>query len=197
MSYPNAYTSTVSGVKVPANPTDWGRVVKESDYLTALSHQCRFNGHVPEFYSVLQHSLVVSLLAQLAGEPAYVQRAALMHDVHEAYCGDVASPQKAYIEGWQDYEDAIQKNVAFQLNVPAPNSSRMLDETVRRYDLQALALENTHLRYRDDIPLQYDLDDAMLDMFERISAMSQAQARELFSARDTVLYFQQQLDLLR
>ena len=195
MGYPNAYTSTVSGVRVPANPTKWGRVVKESDYLMALSNQCRFNGHVPEFYSVLQHSLVVSLLAQLAGEPAYVQRAALMHDVHEAYCGDVASPQKAYIEGWQDYEDAVQKNVAFQIGVPAPNSSRVLDETVRRYDLQALALENIHLRHRDDIPLQYDWDDAMIGMFERISSMPQTQARELFSARDTVLRFNQLMDL--
>lgn len=56
----------------------------------ALSHICRFTGHIPgRIYSVSHHSILVSRLV----EP-HLQLQALWHDAHEAYVGDVSTPLK-------------------------------------------------------------------------------------------------------
>jgi 5'-deoxynucleotidase YfbR-like HD superfamily hydrolase len=196
MSYCNSYTATVSGEMMSADPNGVRRgQVKAEDYLTALGNQCRFNGHVPEFYSVLQHSILVANLARLAGEPAYVQRAALFHDVHEAYCGDIAAPQKGFIDGFDEYEEAWQRAVALQVGVPVPGSSRTLDQSVRIYDLQALAVENTLLRDREDIHPQYTIDSDQADLLHRVCQLTQTQARETFAALDSVLSFYRLCDI--
>ena len=59
------------------------------DIAHALALTCRYNGHCSTFYSVAQHSCIVSDLcfpeAALDG---------LTHDVAEAYLGDLVSPIK-------------------------------------------------------------------------------------------------------
>ena len=84
---------------------------KIRDIAHALSHLPRFLGHTKAFYSVAQHSVHVSELVELAGGDIYDQRAALMHDGHEAYVGDIPSPMK-----WAFPEIAkIEHNIAFAL----------------------------------------------------------------------------------
>jgi len=58
-----------------------------------LSLICRFNGACGRFYSVAEHSVLVSHLV-----PKYAQCAALMHDAGEAYYGDITRPVAEYIE---------------------------------------------------------------------------------------------------
>lgn len=58
------------------------------DIARALSNICRFTGHCKRFYSVAQHSVLVS-------EQAINPFLGLMHDAAEAYVGDMNRPLKS------------------------------------------------------------------------------------------------------
>ncbi len=58
------------------------------DIAHALSNICRYNGMVSNFYSVAQHSVILSQYAEVMGYSRETQIIALMHDAAEAYLGD-------------------------------------------------------------------------------------------------------------
>lgn len=66
------------------------------DVAHALSLICRFGGHIQRFYSVAQHSVIVSEVAE-ANTPGW-GLAALLHEVAEALSGlgDVCGPVKRH-----------------------------------------------------------------------------------------------------
>ena len=91
-----------------------------SDIAHSLAHICRFVGHCKRHYSVAEHSLFVADILKRQGYPAAAQFAGLMHDAHEAYCGDVVTPIKEAIgPAWRHLEDGIERTVHSALGISA------------------------------------------------------------------------------
>jgi uncharacterized protein len=98
MKYPSAWAETISGIVVDYTGATETVILLE-DIAHALSMTCRFNGHCKVFYSVAEHSVNVAKLVNFAftekpHNKAPVVLAALLHDAHEAYVGDVITPMK-------------------------------------------------------------------------------------------------------
>lgn len=106
----------------------------------ALAMQCRFNGHVRQFYSVAEHSVRVAWLLRDWGEPAEIVFAGLMHDAAEAYIGDVVRPLKRVLESYQDIEFAVEQALAIRYHLPFP-----MPATVKRADTVLLHVERRAL----------------------------------------------------
>lgn len=100
------------------------------DIAHALAMKCRFSGHCLEFYSVAQHSVLVSRSCPEA--PLW----ALLHDAAEAYLPDVARPVKRFLTGFKEIEERVERCVAERFGLPWP-----MPESVKRADLEALATE--------------------------------------------------------
>lgn len=73
------------------------------DIAHALSNVCRFGGHCREFYSVAEHSILVSYDV----EPRLAM-AGLLHDASEAYISDIVRPAKKHVAGYSEIEQRLQ-----------------------------------------------------------------------------------------
>jgi len=94
----NAWIETRSGKHFnPLLPDP--KLIDIEDIAHALSMICRFTGHCREFYSVAQHSVLVSERYspdnKLAG---------LLHDASEAYLCDVSAPLKPFLPDYKQFE---------------------------------------------------------------------------------------------
>lgn len=79
----------------------------------ALSNQCRFGGHSARFYSVAEHSV---LLSRAVSAPN--QLWALLHDAAEAYLGDVMRPIKPLLPEYRQLEFHVLAAIARRFNLP-------------------------------------------------------------------------------
>lgn len=105
------------------------------DIAHALAHIPRYGGHLPQHYSVAQHSLYVARIL-----PTPLKLAGLLHDATEGYLGgDVPSPIKARMPEYKAMENnlltAILKKFG-QFEVYMKNKDRIKDA-----DVQALKIE--------------------------------------------------------
>ncbi len=94
-------------------------ILKPEDYdydieeiATALSNLCRYTGHVTRFYSVAEHSVLVSRIV-----PERLAMAGLLHDASEAYLGDVSSPLKQLLPEYKRIEERVQQAIAASFNL--------------------------------------------------------------------------------
>jgi 5'-nucleotidase len=97
------------------------------DIAHALSNQCRYAGHCNEFYSVAQHSVLVSEVC--CAEDALW---GLLHDAAEAYLVDLPRPIKRFSEIGTHYKKAENALIAvvcerFGLPLAEPASVKTAD----------------------------------------------------------------------
>lgn len=110
-------------------------LIEIEDIAHALSNICRFTGHTKHFYSVAQHSYLCATLV-----PKEHQLETLLHDAAEAYIGDVSSPLKAQLPGYQMIEFKLDQAIRQRFGLPAKKTP-----WVKEADLQMLAAEKAQL----------------------------------------------------
>ena len=110
----------------------------------ALAQVNRFNGHALRPYSVAEHSLLVCEIATHMGLDVHGRFAALLHDAHEAFSGDMHSPGKHAIgPDWHRWENhwASTVQTAFACRVAMHQHAA----AIKQADLIALATERRDL----------------------------------------------------
>jgi hypothetical protein len=105
------------------------------DITHSLSNICRYTGHVKSFYSVAQHSVLVSLAV-----PEEDALSGLLHDAAEAYLTDISKPLKVLLPEYCRLEDNVWLKIAEKFNLP-----EILPASVKDADLRLLATEKRDL----------------------------------------------------
>ena len=158
---PGPYLQTVSGRWV--NPFDPDPdQLDAGDIARALANQCRFGGHSRVFYSVAQHSVIVSRLVEERGGDVEDAFAALMHDATEAYLGDMPHPLKhrsplgaAFKAAENDLEQAIRDRFRIKPDVP---EIKRVDRSLLAAERRAFSAEKWHWPELEGVePIDLDL----------------------------------------
>jgi len=120
-------------------------MISVEDIAGALSRICRFGGHTREFYSVAQHSVLVSAMIDHFGRPD-LRLIGLHHDSHEAYLGDMPTPLKKRLDdmdqyfGYAQLVEALDIAIGQALDIPLP-VPRECKEVLVKADRAALQME--------------------------------------------------------
>jgi len=136
------------------------------DIAHSLSHICRFGGHCQQFYSVAQHSVIVSRAV-----PPALRKAGLLHDATEAYIGDMVRPLKLQMPEFNVVEDMLWRVIALKFNLPFT-----LPPEIKHADNAALMAERRDLF----APSSYPWGIVETPLPERIDPMNPDQAYWFF-----------------
>lgn len=82
----------------------------------ALSNACRYGGHCSQFYSVAEHSVLVSEIAEELKLCDPFE--ALMHDASEAYLCDIPGPWKCLLPDYRALESALEEKLQAFFDLP-------------------------------------------------------------------------------
>lgn len=109
----------------------------------SLSNICRYTGHTNEFYSVAEHSVLVSRLV-----PNNLAMCGLLHDAGEAYLGDVSSPLKALLPEYKAIELQVERAIASYFGIPFPFPPEIKDADNKMYWQERQDIANNGIRDR-------------------------------------------------
>ncbi|MBS1886986.1 MAG: hypothetical protein JSU06_07335 [Actinobacteria bacterium] len=173
---------TVSGRWVDPLAPDPGSI-DIGDIAQALANQCRFGGHARRFYSVAQHSAIVSDVCGERGASADEGLVALLHDAGEAYLVDLPHPIKhrsdlgpPYRRAEKLLEEAIR--VRFGLGAP-PAGMKAIDRSLLAAERQAFtSTDGAWPELEGFEPLEIEIEPwdpvrarrEFLERFERLEA---------------------------
>ncbi|MFA6168376.1 MAG: hypothetical protein WC700_17265 [Gemmatimonadaceae bacterium] len=128
--------------------------VRIDDIARGLAMQCRFNGHVKEFYSIAEHSVRVSHVV-----PPEHALWGLLHDAAEAYIGDMVRPLKTQMPAFRECEAAIMAVICerFGMTMPEPPEVKVADNVLLMTERRDLLLYQKPWTHRAD-PLPDEIE---------------------------------------
>lgn len=109
----------------------------------ALSNLCRYTGHTNGFYSVAEHSVLVSRLV-----PDDLALCGLLHDASECFLGDVSSPLKQLLPEYRSIENRVEKAIANYFGIPFPYPPEIKEADKRMYWQERQDVANNGIRDR-------------------------------------------------
>ena len=165
------WMETFSGRQVYPLMPDSADVCLE-DIAHALSMLCRFTGHSKVFYSVGQHSVLVSQVCQ--PEHALI---GLLHDATEAYLGDMGRPLKSCLPAYKSLESVWALFIGHHFKLGS--DLQLLPPDVKQADEILLATERRDVL--NPSGHHWNLREKAMNDF--IVPLSPAKAEELFLAR--------------
>ncbi|MDH2399207.1 hypothetical protein ABIB85_007490 [Bradyrhizobium sp. JR1.5] len=107
------------------------------DIAHGLAHICRYSGQCNGFYSVAEHSLLVSETA------TGFELEALMHDAAEAFLGDITRPLKQMLPEYKRIEGEVERAIFSRFGIQTP-----IPREVKQADLRVLAAEQRQIMPR-------------------------------------------------
>lgn len=145
-----------------------------TDIAHSLAQQPRFNGHSLKFYSVAQHSVLVSKIVH----PSQAL-AALFHDASEAYTGDIISPLKKFLPAeFKQIEIKIENAIFKKFNI---NPETVDHKDIKKADKIVLVTEMRDVMEKP--PQKWDEDGLFEPLSEKIIPLSPEEAEQLFLER--------------
>jgi hypothetical protein len=113
-----------------------------SDIAYGLTNTCRFAGHCSRFYSVCEHTLLVSYLMGQDGLSPLLCYAGLHHDDTEAYLGDVTTPLKSLLPEYKVIEARLRYTIIAALSADQIGMfAGLVSEEVKAFDKYAMHIE--------------------------------------------------------
>ncbi|MGD0420304.1 MAG: hypothetical protein ABSA68_12120 [Xanthobacteraceae bacterium] len=104
------------------------------DVAHGLANICRYSGQCTDFYSVAEHSILVSETAK------GFEFEALLHDAAEAFTGDITRPLKQLLPEYKKIEANVQRIILDRFGVIGP-----MPPQVKQADLRVLAAEQKQI----------------------------------------------------
>jgi 5'-deoxynucleotidase YfbR-like HD superfamily hydrolase len=173
---------TFSGVQFwPLDPRP--EEVFLADVAHALSRVCRYGGHCLDFYSVAQHSVMVSEIV-----PPELALHGLFHDAEEAYTGDLIRPLKVGLRevttAWDEMADRVTAAVAARFGLRELSDAEWAE--IKSADNTALSTERRDLVR--DVGREWRVSKSHPPLARRIVPVERDEAKSLFLARFAELW---------
>ncbi len=140
------------------------------DIAHGLAHTCRYAGQCDGFYSVAEHSVLVSQVVPRAKLPA------LFHDAAEAFIGDMSAPLKQLLPAFRAIEKKIERAIFERLGIEWP-----MPTEVKSADYGVLAAEQLVLMPAGTNEWLHELSVVPAEV--EIRRLDPARAKALFLAR--------------
>lgn len=116
--------------------------ISEFDIAHSLGFQCRYNGHTRVFYSVAEHSILMSYAV-----PEEDALWALLHDAPEAYIGDMVRPLKKHMPEYRAIDERIMDVICVRFGLPLG-----MPESVKEADTRIIENERRELLAEPPLP---------------------------------------------